>query len=384
MPNTFITPSVVAREMTMVLVDEAVLYGLTRNPAHEAQFTGAEKVGSSITIRTPIDGSIREKAVGVGATTDDVTEGSETLTIEKHFYKNISLDTLDWSLKLDQFAERILRPVARNLAQELSQYIAAKSVAVPYWAGNVGDPPDTVAEITALSKVLDGNKAPVRGRQAVVDEVAKADLQSMEPFYKADTRADGGLALREASLGMRTLGFDWSMDQAIYEHTAGTMQAANPLVDVGGGVLAGAVSMDIDDVGAGVETILTGDLFTVANVTGYQGVFTNDTTAVAGQITGATFYPAAPTGGFADSAAITILASHTKNLAFVPGAFTAVAIPPAAPQGQQSATFFDAESGLGIRVVYGWSTSGIAEVLTVDLLAGAHCQQPELAAILLG
>lgn len=380
MANTFLTPSVVAREATLVLKNECVAAGLIRNPSHQAEFTGAEKVGDSISIRVPGAANVRN-FTGT-ATSRDVTEGSKTLTVEKHWYDQVAVSQKEWTLELGQFTEQVIRPIVKGFAEALSTYACSKIQLIPYWTGTAGDPPDTIAEIAAIHKVLDGNKVPQGGRIALVDHIAKADLWAIEAFHSAEKRGDEGSALRSASLG-DIAGFNWYMDQSISgsnAHTAGTFQAGAPLVN--GAVLAAATTVDIDG-GSGTETILAGDLFTVAGVTG-QFVFTANKTASGGAITGATFYPAAPTGGFADNAAITIIGSHTKNVTFAPGAFTLVAFPPLPPQGARGDTFFDQELGLGLSVVYDYSSSALGDLISFQLLAGAALQQPELACVVLG
>lgn len=79
----------------------------------------------------------------------------------------------------------------------------------------------------------------------------------------------------------------------------------NGAVLVDGVVAEGAASLDMD-AGLAAGTILVGDHFTVAGATGVY-VFDAPQTATAGAITGATFTPAAPAGGFANDAAVTIV-----------------------------------------------------------------------------
>ncbi len=380
MAETMITPDVLAPVATMVLKNQAVLHQLLRNPSDEARFTGSEKVGNTIKILTPAPSDVRE--FSGTATARSAAETSTDLVIEKHFFDQIEVSAEQRTLELKDFTRLYVDPVMKGFAEALSSYAAEKFVGIPFFSGAAGDPPDSVGDVTNITKILSINKAP-RNRLAVVDPTAEADLMAIEAFHSAEKRGDGGTALREASLG-RILNFDWFMDQSIPPHTAGTMAAESPLVDVSGGVLEDAVVMDIDDVGAGSQTILIGDLFTVAGVTGYQGVFTNNTTASSGQITAATFTPPAPVGGFPDSNAITIIGDHTKNLAYSPGAFTFVTFPPTASEGARSSSFFDASLGLGVRVTFDFSSLSLADTITFETFAGCAVRQKELAVIVLG
>lgn len=381
MAETMITPTVLAPVATMVLKNEAVLHQLLRNPSDEARFTGDEKVGDTIKILTPAPADVRE--FSGTATARSAAETTTDLVIEKHFFDQIEVSAQQRTLELKDFSRLYVEPVMKGMAEALSSYAAEKFVGIPFFTGTEGDPPDAVNDVTNITKVLSINKAPRTGRIAIVDPTGEADLMAIEAFHAADKRGDGGAALRASSLGS-ILGFDWFMDQSIPTHTAGTMAAESPLVDVGGGVAEGATVMDIDDAGAGSQTILIGDLFSVAGVPGYQGVFTNNTTASSGQITAATFTPAAPAGGFPDSNAITITSDHTKNIAYSPGAFTFVTFPPTASEGAKSSSFFDASLGLGVRVTFDFSSASLADTITFETFAGCAVRQKELAVIVLG
>lgn len=381
MAEVIITPDVLSREFTMVLKDQAILHKLFKNPADLALFTGDEKIGETIKIVSPAPADVRE--FSGAATPRTAAQTTTDLVIEKKFFDQIEVSSTQMTLEIDRFSELYIQPIAKQMAEKMSAYAAEKIAGVPYHVGTAGAPPTTVDDITAIDRVMNTNKAPASPRIAVLDEFAKASIFAIEAFHTANKRGDGGAAMRAAELG-DLFGFDWFMDQSILDHTAGTMQAETPLVDVGGGVLEDATVMDIDDAGAGSQTILTGDLFTVTGVPNYQGVFTNNTTASSGQITAATFFPAAPVGGFPDSNAVNIVASHTKNVAFVPGAFSFVTFPPTKSMGAPSDSFFDQELGLGIRITFDFSSGTLGDTISFDAFCGCVLKQAELAAVILG
>lgn len=381
MANTLITPDVLAPEATKILKNENVGYELMRNPLDQARFTGAEKVGSTIKVVTPGTADVNDFTGTL--TPRDITETEIDLTIERHFVDSIVLTSVQKTLELQSFLDQVVAPIMAGFMDALGEYVLSKARQVPFHSGTAGAPPSTIADIANVGQVLSTNRAAKRGRMAVVDEFAEAQMIVIPQFTDTDKRGDNGSALREGSMG-RVLGIEHFMDQGIEKHVAGTMQTETPLVDVGGDVQPGATSMDIDDTGAGTQTIAEGDLFTVDGTPGYQGVFTNTTTAIAGQITGATFFPPAPAGGFIDDSGINIVASHTKNIVWSPGAFTAVAFPPVASDATPSRAFFDAESGLGVLVTFDRNSTNLVDTVTFEMLAGALARQPELAVVLLG
>lgn len=93
----------------------------------------------------------------------------------------------------------------------------------------------------------------------------------------------------------------------------------NGAILVDGVVAAGATSLDMD-AGLASGTIAASDVFTVAGVP-HPFTFTAPFTATAGAITGATFEPPAPAGGFANDVAVAII--HGES--FTPTAIVPVA-----------------------------------------------------------
>ena len=241
------------------------------------------------------------------------------------------------------------------------------------------DPPDSLADLAQVDQVLNDLKVPFGNRISVVNPKTKADMMSIDAVTHAEKRGDDGTTLREASIG-RVMGIDWYMGQNVYQHTAGTFSGGTPAVN--SVVAAGETTMDIDG-GAAAETIKAGDVFTVAGHDGWYGVFTADKTASTGAISGATFTPGAPTGGFADGDLITIVGSHSANLAFHPNAFALAVVPLELPRGTDKASYINYQ-GMGIRVVFGYDNNSKKDTISFDVLCGAKCIDPRLAVRILG
>jgi hypothetical protein len=372
--NTFLTPSVIAREALLRLQNNLVAAGLVHR-GHATEFTG-KKVGDTISIRKPASFVANEFSTSISV--QNATESSVSLQLEKHFDVSFEVTSKELTLSIVKFSEQLIAPSMEAIAQGIDAYALSKYVQIPYWTGSAGDPPDSIADLAALGKVLDQNKVPMAGRFGIVDPTAKADLLTIEAVHRADARGDEGTALRDASMG-KVLGVDLHMDQNVHSHTAGTLQAGSPLVN--GVVAAGATTMNIDG-GSGTETIKEGDLFTVAGASG-QYVFTADKTASGGAITGATFYPAAPAGGFANDAAITIIASHKANLAGHKNAIALAVAPLVKPMGAKQAEYI-VDRGMAVRVVYDYNSTTKKDVISLDILVGAKVIHPELACRVLG
>ena len=375
MSNNFLTPSIIAREALMILQANMVMAGLVYR-AYEKEF-GPAKVGNEITIPSPATFEAKEFS-----TTIEIQNANElgvSLTLEKHFDISLAVTSADWTLKLDDFSQRIVSPAMAAIAQGIDAYMLSKYKGVYNFVGTAGDPPDSLADLAQVDQVLNDLKVPFGNRISVVNPKTKADMMSIDAVTHAEKRGDDGTTLREASIG-RVMGIDWYMGQNVYQHTAGTFSGGTPAVN--SVVAAGEAIMDIDG-GAAAETIKAGDVFTVAGHDGWYGVFTADKTASTGAISGATFTPGAPTGGFADGDVITIVASHSANLAFHPNAFALAVVPLELPRGTDKASYINYQ-GMGIRVVFGYDNNSKKDTISFDVLCGAKCIDPRLAVRVLG
>lgn len=373
MANTFLTPDIIGKEALMILERNLVAANLVHRD-HESEFSGA-KVGDTVTVRGPATFTANEFTSTVSV--QNATESSVSLTLEKHFDVTLAVTSKDWTLELEDFSKQIVAPAVSAIAEGVDSYLLGKYKGVYQFSGTAGDPPDSLADLAAIDKVLNDAKVPLRDRFAIVNPTAKADMMAIEAVHRADARGDEGSALRDASMG-RIMGFDWYMAQGINSHTVGTL-AGTPLVN--GAVSAGATTLSLDG-GATSGTIVIGDIFTVAGAPG-QYVFTADATASTGAITGAAFLPAAPTGGFADNAAITVIGSHTANIAGHRNGLTLAVVPLEKPMGAARSEYVS-YNGLGIRVVYDYSATNKTDTISFDVLCGAKVQDPRLLTRILG
>lgn len=373
MANTFLTPSIIGREALMILENNLVAANLVHRD-HQSEFTGA-KVGDTITVRGPATFVAKEFTSTVDV--QNATESSVSLTLEKHFDVTVAVTSKDWTLELQDFSRQIVAPAMSAIAEGVDGYLLSKYLQVHQFSGAAGDPPDTVDDLAAVEKVLNDARVPMSGRFALVNPTAKADMMSIEAVHRADARGDDGSALRDASMG-RIMGIDWYMAQGIKSHTTGTL-GGTP--NVNGAVAEGATTMNIE-AGVGTGTIVEGDIFTVAGAPG-QYRFTATAAATDGAITGATFYPPAPAGGFENDADITIIASHTANLAGHRNGLTLAVVPLEVPMGAARSEYVN-YNGLGIRVVYDYSATNKTDTISFDVLCGAKVQDPRLLCRILG
>lgn len=216
MANTFITPTVIANKGIAALHNEAVFAPLVWRD-FDSDFRG--KPGDTITIRKQASLTAETFSRGSGVTYQDVTESSTTVQLGIANCSFLVTDE-DWTLKVDDFTERLLQPAMEAVIQKIDGEIAEKLVDAAEGAGGGGtatwasSSPRTVfvGETGAMAK-LGRSKLPVTERAAVFSPEGAGVVLSDELFVAAD-KSGSTQGLRDASIG-RALGFDTYQSQAL-------------------------------------------------------------------------------------------------------------------------------------------------------------------------
>lgn len=208
MPNTILTPDIIAREALMVLRNNAVMANLVHRDYSE-EFAA---VGDTITIRKPATFTANEFG-GDKITVQDATETGVSVTIDKHLDVSFAVTSKEMALDIADFSKQFLVPAMQAFADKVDKYLigleASATNRVPHASGEI-----TPKDMIEARKYLTQNAAPLADRRFVVGATAEADLLNSELFVSADKVGDEGTALREASLG-RKFGLDCYVDQNI-------------------------------------------------------------------------------------------------------------------------------------------------------------------------
>jgi hypothetical protein len=111
-------------------------------------------------------------------------------------------------------------------------------------------------------------------------------------------------------------------------------------------------------------------------------VIEDSAAAASNAISGVKVYPALPQ--LADGAEVTVIGSHTANLAFHPMAFAYVTRPLANPDGQGVMSYVTSYNGISLRVTKGYDQQYKRSTYSMDVLYGFKTIYPELAVRVLG
>lgn len=361
---------------SLTLVERSVM-GLTllrkQNDDDSFAKTGA-KIGTALRIRLPNDYTVR---TGAAASVQDTAETSTTLVLATQKGVDVSFSSLDRTMSLDDYSERVLAPAINNLAG---------AIAADIMSGTEGGVANLVSNVDASNNIispiagtylnagasLDTNSAPLGERKVVND-----------PFTQARVVATlSGLfnpvpdIARQYKTGMmqQALGFDWLMDQTVIKHTSGSFSAGtvNNAGQTGTTITVNAIT----------GTLAQGDIITFAGVhqvnritkttTGNLRQFVLTAPAISGA-TSLSIYPAITpaVGGQtvqyqtvdvspANNAAITLATpastTYRKNIVYAPQAVTMATADLELPRGVHEAAR-EAFDGVSMRMVTAYNVS---------------------------
>lgn len=202
----YITPSVVARRGLATLYNTTVLAGLVSRDYDDA-FTG--KVGDTITVRKPaiFTANLFNRATGI--VLQDPDEDSVAVKLDKIADVSFPVTTEDLTLKIDDFAGRLLNPAMEAITQaiDLALGVALLDAADDPGAGGTATMDTKASDVLAESREkLTRKKLPLTERYAVLSPEATTEALMDINFLNAE-KSGSTDALREASLG-RVFGQD--------------------------------------------------------------------------------------------------------------------------------------------------------------------------------
>lgn len=203
--NTFITPSIVAREALMVLRNNAVMANLVHRDYSNEFVAG---VGDTITIRKPAKFEAKEFSSNIEV--QNATESKTTVTMDKLLDVSFSVTSKELTMSIEDFSAQLIVPAMQAFADKIDGYLIALADAATQTVEK-SSPVDTGAIVDARA-FLTKAAAPLTERRFVYNSAVEAELLKTDLFTNASAVGDDGTALREASLG-RKFGMDFYVDQ---------------------------------------------------------------------------------------------------------------------------------------------------------------------------
>jgi hypothetical protein len=388
------------KALQLFLNSNAFLQAISRQYDDQFARDGA-KIGTSLKIRLPNDYTVRS---GPTAVAQNTTENYTTLTVATQSGVDVSFSSVERTMSLDDFGDRVLRPMMNVLAGGVAADVMSGAEAIPNIVHAVDGSNNTVTPTASTwlqaGAILDLNNAPRSDRCIIIDPMTQArTVASLSGLFnnqaKIARQYDTGV------IGANVLGFDWRMDQTVLLHTTG---AYSTLATVNGANQTGT-AITISSLAGPLKK---GDIVTFAGCVAVNRV----TKATTGQLrqfvltadaatsdTTLNIYPAitpqaagvnvayqtvvsSPTNSGAVSSPINASEQYRKNFAFHPTAVTMVTADLPLPTGAVIACHREQYDGISLRAIDDYNSTSDQFLSRLDLLYGYAWVRPEWAVVI--
>lgn len=267
MANSILTPTQITRKALDVLHQKLNFVGNV-NRQYDDRFaqTGA-KIGTSLNIRQPSKYSVRTNAT---LDAQDHVERSTPLTVSSQYGVDVSFTSVELTMDLDDFSERIIQPAMAQLAAKIEG--DAFDVAYKLVNNYTNATTDGLINYKRFQQGganITNQLGPLSQRTACLspesqvefNDAVKGLFQSQENIRRQ---------YREGLMG-RTGGFDVYENTLLPSHTTGTLDSAAAVLDGANlgtsattNVWVSQTDLEIDGVTA--DTVKAGDIITISGI----------------------------------------------------------------------------------------------------------------------
>ncbi|MDD6882703.1 MAG: P22 phage major capsid protein family protein [Eubacteriales bacterium] len=371
MSNTILTIQEIARQALPRLTENLVFPNLVHKDFSE----DFHSLGDTIFVRKPTVFTAEDFNAQTGVNYQDFDERGVEVTLDHIATVDACASAIESATSIEDLNRVFVEPAAAALAEKINTDGLALYKDIPYVVGTAGTTPSSLEDLANIRRSLNLRKAPTTDRKAVWDPEADAKFGQIPAVVNAE-KSGSVEALREGSIG-RVFGIDHYMSQGVANHVTGIISAT--AVKVNGGVSAGANKLSLDATSL-TGKFVPGDLISIGGVC--YTVTKESAQAASNAIADIEVYPALP--DIADNTDVTLIGSHTANLAFHPMAFAYVTRPLINPDGQGVASYVTSFNGLTLRVTKGYDQKYKRSIYSMDVLYGFKTIYPELAVRCLG
>lgn len=360
MANSFFTVAAISKELVRLMENDLVLGKSVGTDNLENETV---KSGGAVKVRRQMQYLGQDNNLDLSAFSEDVTEGTVTVTLDQTWSNKVSISAIDRTLSFDRYSQQILQPMARRAAEKVEASIAALYPAFYWFDGTPGTIPATYSAVADAGAIFTDGGNTISGRLGFHSPACSAKLAALIQGTYVD--GNNKKALEMAKVG-RYAGFDNYETVFAPTHTVGPL-GGTPLINGGTQAVTYAAAKDtwsqslITDgwTAAAAARLNAGDVFTIANVfavnpntkqsTGRLQTFTvlaNASSDGAGNLTATISPPIITSGAFqtvnavpADNAAITIktgtaATAYRQSLLIDPQAIALVSRPLDIPSGE--------------------------------------------------
>lgn len=351
MPNTILTPQIIANEALMVLQSNLVMANLVHRD-YSKEFV---KVGDTITVRKPAKFVAKNFTGQTSA--QDITEGSVTVKMDRFRDITVNVGAKELTLDIKDFSEQVVTPAMQAIAQAIDADLLAVGISKAGKSATVSSTP-VISDIAGVGKALDMSKAPRDNRRLVLPPTTLYKYNTLDNFAKQCYKGDSE-ALKESEIG-KVYTCETYMSQNCPENqnaAAGTVKSYK----VTG--TKDETKFAVSGGSAAAGTILQGDQLIV---NGYLYTVTEDVTLASGAGTIKVDQNIPETINTAVDAFVVnkahALGFHRNGLALVTRNLEL-------PLGNKNAYIASAD-GLGVRVVMDYDSDTKQDKVSFDIIYG--------------
>ena len=401
MANSLLTIDMITRKALEILENNLVITRTVNRQYDDSFAVEGAKIGSTLRIRLPDRALVTD---GAALQVQDDNEQFTTLTVSSQKHIGVNFTSAELTMQLDDFAERVLKPRISQLASSIDADVANSYKSIFQSVGTPGTTPATSLVLLQAQQKLNESAAVMSPRYATVNPAANAGLVEglkglFNPVNTISRQFKNGL-MGEGVLGLEEI----NMSQSIKQHTTGSRTGAHTVTTT----VSTQGQATINITGTGSQTIVAGDVFTIASVfavnpqtresTGslQQFVVTEANTASGGAYTSVKISPAIYTSSNAlatvdsfpqSSAVVTFLGSastqYPQNLVYHKDAISFATADLLLPQGVDMASR-QVHNGISMRVVRQYDINNDRLPCRIDVLYGFSAIRPPMAVRLWG
>jgi len=398
MASTYLTPEEITRTALAELHNELMfIKSIDRQYDNSFAKSGA-KIGDTLRIREPNQFTVRD---GMVMDVQDVTETKQDLVISTVRGIDLDCSSLELTLDIDNFNQRIIKPAMLRLAADVEKtVIDGVYPYVPKFENTAFGTKPVLADVLAARALLAQGHAPRTEKYLMTDSLASnsiiTDSKSLyNPSSEVSKQYLDGIVGRVG-------GFNHMESELTPVHTNGSRDDTTPVIDI-----STIANGDTALVTTGADgTYKAGDVFTIADVyevdpetktsTGELKQFsmaedhTNDATDtlnitwpiyISGPKQNA--YAAAWTGSkaivnVAAGGSGTASTAYRNSLAYHKNAFTFVSADLEMPKGEDFA-YRMVQEGISMSLVGSFNIVNRTFPLRIDVLFGYKCVIPQWA-----
>lgn len=257
MPNSILTPTAVTRKALQILHQKLNFVGSINRSYDDSFAKEGAKIGQTLKIRLPNEYVVR---TGATLTTQDTTELSTDLTVATQKGVDLNFTSVDLTMSLQDFSDRILEPAMAVLAANIEADALTMINDVYQTVPNIGSAITLNRALTAR-KLLTDALVPSSERTLLLNTQDNLDLvDGLKGLFQ-----DSATISKQYKEGMvgATAGFGTIYENTLLGNTTSGTAAATGSYTVNGAVTAnGSTSVTLAAGTAG--TFVVGDVFTIA------------------------------------------------------------------------------------------------------------------------